>query len=91
MSQASAAFSAAPFEHSAASSARHTLHKTVLVGAVSLLGLVRSFWHWFVNSLVVLHTECNILTGVKVSCPPLSFAIGQITMFSPFFQDFSTD
>jgi hypothetical protein len=46
MSEAGAALQAAALQNSAASTTSHALHKTVLMRAVTLLWLVRSFWHW---------------------------------------------
>jgi len=44
--QPSATLIAATLQHSAASAARHALDEAVLLGAVTFLGLVGSFWHY---------------------------------------------
>jgi len=43
--QTSAALSPTSAQNCAAGTGGHTLHKTVHAGAVTLLWLVRSFWH----------------------------------------------
>lgn len=54
MSQACATLDATSLNDCAASSARHALHKAVDAGAVTLLWLVRSFWH---SAFTLQHKE----------------------------------
>jgi hypothetical protein len=72
MGQADTALEAAAAKHQAACAARHALQKAVHVGAVTLLGLIGTFWH---NSSTLLHLRRYhnfvALTFYTV-CPALS-------------------
>jgi hypothetical protein len=55
--QTCAALVAAAVQYQPTGTGCHALHKTVLLSAVTLLGLVGSFWHWIITFLKIIYIQ----------------------------------